>query len=134
AVRESKKFRRYATSTNLYTVSYLRYTGEALDTAAQPHLVKILTASVDHEERACLIQAVDDMRSTLEQNETLIKELRAEENTRRKVHQEYMVRKDALTAARRELMMTLKRQEKYRIDPDTLKKDLQRRQNELSSE
>ncbi|KAG0313305.1 Structural maintenance of chromosomes protein 5 [Dissophora globulifera] len=134
AVRESKKFRRYATSTNLYTVSYSRHTGEALDTAAQLRPAQILTASVDHEERARLIREVDDMRSTLEQNETLIKELTAEENTRRKVHQEYMVRKDALTAARRELMMTLKRQEKYKIDLDTLKKDLQRRQNEPSSE
>ncbi|KAG0284961.1 Structural maintenance of chromosomes protein 5, partial [Dissophora globulifera] len=95
---------------------------EALDTAAQLRPPQILTASIDHKERARLIREVDDMRSTLEQNETLIKELTAEENTRRKVHQEYMARKDALTAARRELMITLKRQEKYRIDLDTLKR------------
>ncbi|KAI8597989.1 hypothetical protein EDD21DRAFT_310024, partial [Dissophora ornata] len=134
AIRESRKFKRYATSTTIYSVSYSRHTGEALDTATQLRPAQIFTASVDHEERARLIREVDKMRSTLEQNESQIRELTAEENSLRKVHQEYLSKRDTLNTARRELIMSLKRQEKQRIDLETQKKDLKRRLDEPSSE
>ncbi|KAI1294565.1 Structural maintenance of chromosomes protein 5 [Mortierella claussenii] len=134
AIRERKQFRRYATQSTMYTITYSRHTGEAMDTAAQLRPAQIFTASVDHDERARLIREMDDIRSRLEQSEGEIRALTAEENSLRKVHQEYMAKRDLLSNRRKDLMLTLKRHEKQKIELDSLKRDLQRKQNEPSSE
>lgn len=134
AIRESKRFKRYATSTNAYALTYSRHTGEAMDTAAQLRPAHVFTASVNQEERARLIREVDRMRSTLEQNEGRIRELTASENTLRKAHQGDEDRKLALKNARDELLAILRRNKTQKIDLDNSKKELERKLNEPSSE
>ncbi|KAF9109450.1 Structural maintenance of chromosomes protein 5 [Mortierella sp. AM989] len=133
-IRESRKFKRYATSTTIYTISYSRHTSEAMEQASQLRPAMIFTASVDHDERNRLIQQVDAARSKLEENERAIREYTAEENSLRKVHQEYTTKREALNSARKELVVTIKRQEKHKIDMDTLKRELERKLREPSSE
>ncbi|KAF9429322.1 Structural maintenance of chromosomes protein 5 [Entomortierella beljakovae] len=133
AIRSSKRFKRYATSSAMYTITYSRHTGEAMDQATQLKPAQILTASVDHEARSRLIQEVDNLRSTAERNELQIRGFTAEENELRKIHQEYVSRKDALLNNRKELIVRLKRFEKQKIDLDSMKKDLERKMKEPSS-
>ncbi|KAF9987172.1 Structural maintenance of chromosomes protein 5 [Modicella reniformis] len=134
AVRESKRFRRYATSTMAYTLSYSRHTGEAMDTAAQLRPAQIFTASVDQEERTRLIRQVDDMRSILEQNETRIRELTAEESAVRKVHQEHLEKKESLNKTKQELVALLKTNDRQKVNLKSSKDDLERKLKEPSSE
>ncbi|ORZ06802.1 P-loop containing nucleoside triphosphate hydrolase protein [Lobosporangium transversale] len=134
AIRDSKKFKRYATSTTVFTITYSRHTGEAMETATQLRPAQIFTASVDHEERARLIRDVDDIRSRLEQSEGRIRDLTAEENVLRKKHQEYVAKKEVLSNRRKDLMLVLKRNEKQRIDMGNLTNELNRKMNEPSSD
>lgn len=93
AIRESGKFKRYATSTTAFQISYSKYSGESLDTATQLRPANIFTSSVDHEARARLISEMDILRSHQEENERKIRELTGEENTLRKAFQEFMTKK-----------------------------------------
>ncbi|KAG0363943.1 Structural maintenance of chromosomes protein 5, partial [Gamsiella multidivaricata] len=116
AIRESRKFKRYANSTTVYSVTYSKHTGEAMDTATQLRPAQIFTASVDHEERAQLIREVDQMRSTLEQNEGKVRNMSGEENGLRQAYQELQSKKNSLSDRRKELVMMIKQKEKNKIE------------------
>ncbi|KAI8346052.1 hypothetical protein B0O80DRAFT_407246 [Mortierella sp. GBAus27b] len=134
AIRDSKRFRRYATTAASYVVSYSRHTGEAMDTAAQLRPAQIFTASVNQEERARLIREVDDIRSALEHNEGRVREMTAKENTLRKAHQELTEKKQNFSLARDELMATLKNYKRHKINLETMKTELEQKMNEPSFE
>ena len=134
AIRDSGKFKRYATSTTAFQISYSKYSGESLDTATPLRQATIFTSSVDHEARARLISEMDDLRSNQEENERKIRELTAEENGLRKIHQEFTTKRDALNETRKGLVVSLRRIEKLRIDLDSTTRDLERRLREPSSE
>ncbi|KAF9356085.1 Structural maintenance of chromosomes protein 5 [Mortierella sp. NVP85] len=134
AIRDSKRFKRYATSTTSYIVSYSRHTGEAMDTAAQLRPAQVFTASVDQEERARLIREVDGMRSELEQNESRIRDLTANENAQRKTHQGYLDKRDSLKRARQDVLATLSDKQRKLVSLERYKSELERKLNEPSSE
>lgn len=134
AIRDSGKFKRYATSTTAFQISYSKYSGESLDTATPLKAASVFTLSVDHEARARLIAEMDDLRSNQEENERNIRELTAEENDLRKIHQEFLTERDALNETRKGLVASLKRVEKLKIDLDAMTRDLERRLREPSSE
>ncbi|KAF9347906.1 Structural maintenance of chromosomes protein 5 [Mortierella sp. AD094] len=134
SIRQSRKFKRFATPTTMYTISFSKYTDELMEMASQLRPAQFFTASVDHDERTRLIQAVDNLRSVLEKSESQIREYTAEENALRREHQEYTSRRDTINNARKELIISLKQHEKRKIELDSLKKELVRKQQEPSSE
>ncbi|GJJ69205.1 structural maintenance of chromosomes protein 5 [Entomortierella parvispora] len=134
AIRDSGKFKRYATSTTAFQISYSRYSGESLDTATPLKSANVFTSSVDHEARAKLITEMDDLRSNLERNEHTIHDLTKEEKDLRKTYQEFTAKRDALNEAKKTLIASLKRTEKLKIDLDSMKRDLERRLREPSTE
>ncbi|KAF9166857.1 Structural maintenance of chromosomes protein 5 [Mortierella sp. AD011] len=134
AIRQSRKFKRFATQTTMYSISFSKYTDELMETSTQLRQPQFFTASVDHDERARLIQSVDDLRSALEKSEDQIRKYTAEENSLRKEHQGYISRRDTINNARKELIITLKQHEKRKIELDNLKRELVRKQQEPSSE
>ncbi|KAF9209114.1 Structural maintenance of chromosomes protein 5 [Haplosporangium sp. Z 27] len=134
SIRESRQFRRYATLTTMYTISYSRFTQEAMEQSSQLRPAQLLTASIDHDERNRLIQAVDEMRSKLETSERQIREYTAEENALRKEHQEFVSKKDLILNERKDLLLAQKRHEKLKIDLDSYKRELARKEAEPSTE
>lgn len=105
-----------------------------MDTAAQLRPAQVFTASVDQEERARLIREMDGMRSELEQNESRIRDLTANENAQRKTHQGFVDKRDGLKRARQEVLSTLSDKQRKVVSLERYKNDLERKLNEPSSE
>ncbi|KAG0052724.1 Structural maintenance of chromosomes protein 5 [Gryganskiella cystojenkinii] len=134
AIRDSGKFKRYATSTTAFQISYSRYSGESIDTATQLRPAQMFTSSVDHEARSRLISEIDQQRSTLEGHESKIRDLTAEERNLRKTYSDFTAKRDVLVEARKTLIAELKRTEKLTVELDSFKRELERRLQEPSSE
>ncbi|KAF9183789.1 Structural maintenance of chromosomes protein 5 [Haplosporangium sp. Z 767] len=134
AVRMSKLFRKYATATTIFSISYSRHTNEPMDTASQVRQAQVFTASVDHEERAQLIRDIDNMRATLEANELKIREFTMEENNLRRHFQESATRRDALNRQKKELSLSQQQAERRKLDLEKLVRELDRKEREPSSE
>ncbi|KAI9239774.1 MAG: hypothetical protein BYD32DRAFT_410198 [Podila humilis] len=134
AVRESRLFRKFSTLQDVYTVSYSKYSGEPIQTSTSLRRAKLLTASVDQQERDRLIREVDNLQSVQQESENKIRQLTAEENDYRRQYQGSLEKKDSVTNQRKDLMQQLKKIEKQRIELDQLRSDLAKKEREPSSE
>ncbi|KAF9981515.1 Structural maintenance of chromosomes protein 5 [Mortierella antarctica] len=133
AVRDSRKFKRYATSTTSFSIMYSRHTGEALDTATPLRPAQIFTASVDTEERNRLIREIDEIRSSLNANEVRVRDLTAEDNNLRASHQEIDGRHQEIERSLKAVTQTMKDANRHKIGLEKYLKDLERKEKEPSS-
>ncbi|KAG0036191.1 Structural maintenance of chromosomes protein 5 [Podila clonocystis] len=134
AVRESRLFRKFSTLQDAYTVSYSKYSGEPIQTSTSLRRARLLTASVDQQERDRLIREVDTLQSVQQESEDKVRRLTAEENDYRRQYQESLEQKDSVANKRKDLMQQLKKIEKQRIELDQLRSDLAKKEREPSSE
>ncbi|KAG0205803.1 Structural maintenance of chromosomes protein 5 [Mortierella sp. GBA30] len=134
AVRDSRKFRRYATSTTAFSISYSRHTGEAMDTATSLRPANVFTASVDTDERDRLIQEIDGMRTSLAQNEGRVRQLTTDDKKLRESHQGYEEKKEALNRSIRQVHQTIRDMGRHRIELEKYTRELERKLSEPSSE
>ncbi|KAF9299963.1 Structural maintenance of chromosomes protein 5 [Mortierella antarctica] len=134
AVRESRLFRKFSTLQDAYTVSYSKYSGEPIQTSTSLRRARLLTASVDQQERDRLIREVDSLQSVQQESEDKVRRLTAEENDYRRQYQESLEQKDSVSNQRKDLMQQLKKIEKQRIELDQLRSDLAKKEREPSSE
>lgn len=134
AVRESRLFRKFSTLQDAYTVSYSKYSGEPIQTSTSLRRARLLTASVDQQERDRLIREVDNLQSVQQESEDKVRRLTAEENDYRRQYQESLEQKDSVSNQRKDLMQQLKKIEKQRIELDQLRSDLAKKEREPSSE
>lgn len=134
AVRESRLFRKFSTLQDAYTVSYSKYSGEPIQTSTSLRRARLLTASVDQQERDRLIREVDNLQSVQKESEDKIRRLTAEENDYRRQYQESLEQKDSVGNQRKDLMQQLKKIEKQRIELEQLRSDLAKKEREPSSE
>ncbi|KAF9922433.1 Structural maintenance of chromosomes protein 5 [Linnemannia zychae] len=134
AIRESEIFKRYATMNNMFNFATSRHSKEVIETVSQIRPAKLLTASVDKALTERLIRRVDELRGILQEREGNIKELTAEENRLRKIFTEYTEKQNALRRRKDELTNTLRKIAKYKIDLENARKDLERKENEPSTE
>ncbi|KAH7032081.1 hypothetical protein BKA57DRAFT_497617 [Linnemannia elongata] len=134
AIRDSGKFRKYATLTNVFSINISRHTKEAIETSSQIRPAQVLTTSVDPVERERLSRSVDELRGQLNEREGNIKELHAEESRVRKIYTEFADKESALKRKKEELNNTLRKIHKNRIELNKAKEELQRKLDEPSTE
>ncbi|KAG0086782.1 Structural maintenance of chromosomes protein 5 [Podila epicladia] len=134
AVRESRLFRKFSTLQDAYTVSHSKYSGEPIQTSTSLRRARLLTASVDQQERDRLIREVDNLQSFQKESEDKVRRLTAEENDYRRQYQESLGQKDSISNQRKDLMQQHKKIEKQRIELDQLRSDLAKKEREPSSE
>ncbi|KAG0349469.1 Structural maintenance of chromosomes protein 5 [Podila humilis] len=134
AVRESRLFRKFSTLQEACTVSYSKYSGEPIQTSTPLRRARLLTASVDQQERDKLIHEVDNLQNSQTESEEQIRRILKDEEQARMAHEVAVELKDKVAAKRKDLMMKLKRIEKQKIELDQLKSDLARKERDPSSE
>ncbi|KAG0322108.1 Structural maintenance of chromosomes protein 5, partial [Linnemannia gamsii] len=134
AIRDSGRFKKYATLTNVFNLATSRHTREVLETSSQIRPAQILTASFDPAQREKLGRRVDELRGLLNEREGNIKNLHAEESRFRKVFTEFSDKEAALRKRKEDLTSTLRKLHRQKIELDNAKKELQRKLDEPTTE
>ncbi|KAF9972521.1 Structural maintenance of chromosomes protein 5 [Actinomortierella ambigua] len=134
AISRSRQFKRYFTSSASYTISYSKYTNEAMDTKRTLRPAQVFTASVDHEQRARLVRELDEIRSKLEAAEEDVKRLQKDENSWRIKYDALETEKRRYDLKRKELMEYNRKVAQDKISLDRLNQNLYAKENEMSSE
>ncbi|KAF9904767.1 Structural maintenance of chromosomes protein 5 [Linnemannia zychae] len=133
-IRDSGKFKRYATLNSMFNFATSRHTKEVLETSSQINPARLLTTSFDQAKSEELIKRVDDLRGMLNVHEGHIKELTAEEIRLRKSYEEFTEKENTLRRKKDELTGTLRRIAKQKLELENSQKDLERKEREPSTE
>ncbi|KAG0277810.1 Structural maintenance of chromosomes protein 5 [Linnemannia exigua] len=133
-IRDSGKFKRYATLNNMFNFATSKHSREVIETSSQINQARLLVTSFDQVQSDQLIQRVDDLRGMLNEREGHIKELTAEEIRLRNSYKEFTDKQDVLRRRKEELTGTLRKIAKQRLELENSKKELERKEREPSTE